>query len=91
MGLIQSIIWSWLVGKRYKKCKCNFCKLRPVLTRATNNRLKVAKKKRRKRENIIEKRKIKDMAAKQRRARGKIGLSSEEKDENDTGDNTDPN
>ena len=38
----------------------------------------------------MEKRKVKVMAAKQYRTRGGISLSSEKKDESDTGDDTDP-
>ena len=40
---------------------------------------------------MIERWKAETMAAKQRRARGKISPSSDEKDESDTGDNTNPN
>ena len=39
---------------------------------------------------MIEKQKAEAMAAKWRRVRGRTSLSSEEEDESDTGDNTDP-
>ena len=39
----------------------------------------------------MERRKVEAMAAKQRKARGEISLSSKEKDESDTKDNTDLN
>ncbi len=67
-------------------------KLGPVLTKATNQRLEVAREKRRKWEEIVERRKIKAMATKCRRVRGGISSSSEEEEnyESDTGDETDP-
>ncbi len=67
-------------------------KLGPALTRATNQRLEVAREERQKREKMVERRKIKAMAAKQRRASGGISLSSEEGEnyESDTRDETDP-
>ncbi len=66
-------------------------KLGPALTRAINQRLEVAREKRRKREEIVEKRKTEAMAAKCQRARGGISSSSEEEEnyESDTGDETD--
>lgn len=68
------------------------CKLGPALTRPTNQRLEVAKEEKRKKEKMVEKRKIKAMTAKCQRARGEISLSSgEEKNyESDTGDESDP-
>ncbi len=67
-------------------------KLGPALTRATNQRLEITRKERRKREEIVEKWKTEAMAAKRRRARRGISLYSEEEKnyENDTGDETDP-
>ena len=56
------------------------CKLRPTLIRATNNRLKVARDKSRKRKNMMERRRAEAMAVKWRRTRGGISLSSKEKD-----------
>ncbi len=66
-------------------------KLGPASTRATNQRLEVAREERRKREEIVEKRKTEAMAAKCRRARGGISSSNEEEEnyESDTGDETD--
>ena len=66
-------------------------KLGAASTRATNDRLEAASEERRKREEMIERRKAEAMAAKRRIARRGIGLSSEEEDESDTGDDTDPN
>ena len=65
-------------------------KLESASTRATNDRLKTVREDRRKKEEIIEKRKAEALAAKRRRARGRISLFSEEEDKNDTGDDTDP-
>ena len=65
-------------------------KLKLASTRATNDRLEAAKKKKQKKEEMIERRKAKAMAAKQRRVRGEMSLSSEKEDKSDTGDNTDP-
>ena len=67
-------------------------KLRPALIRATNHRLKVAREEQRKREEIVEKRKIKTMTARCQRAREGINSSSkkEENYESNTGDKTDP-
>ena len=65
-------------------------KLGPASTRATNDRLKVAKEKRRKREVMMERRKAEFIAAKRRRTREGISLSNKEEDGNDTEDDTDP-
>ncbi len=67
-------------------------KLGPALTRATNQRLEIAREERRKREEMVERWKIEVMAAKRQRARGGISSSSEEEEnyESDTGDETDP-
>ncbi len=66
-------------------------KLRPASTRATNQRLEVAREERQKREEMLEKQITEAMAAKRRRARGGISSSSEEKEnyESNTGDETD--
>lgn len=63
-------------------------KLRPALKRASNYRLEVAKKKRQKKEKIVEKRKIKTITKKYCRGRREISLSSKEKknDKSDTRD-----
>ena len=62
------------------------------MIRATNHRLEVAREKEQKREEIVERRKTKAMAAKCQRTRERISLSSEEKKnyESDTGDETNP-
>ena len=65
-------------------------KLRPVSTRATNNRLEATREEKWKIEEMIKRRKAEVMAAKRCRARRRIILSSEKKDKNDTGDDTDP-
>ena len=64
-------------------------KLGPASRRVTNDKLEVAREKRRKREEIIKRRKAKAMAAKRHRVRKGISLSSKEKDKSDTGDDTD--
>ncbi len=66
-------------------------KLGPALTRAINQRLEVAREERRKREEMVERRKTEAIAAKRQRARGGISLSSEEEEnyESDTEDETD--
>ena len=63
------------------------------MIRATNERLEVAKKKRRKREEMVERQKTKAMATRCQRARGGINLFSEEEEnyESDIGDKTDSN
>ena len=68
------------------------CKLRPVLTRATNHRLEVARKKQPKREKIVERQKTEAMAAKHGKDRRRISLSSGEEGnhESDTEDDTHP-
>ncbi len=67
-------------------------RLGPVLTRATNQRLEVAREERQKWEEMVERRKIEAIATKHRRARGGISLSNEEEEnyESDTKDETDP-
>ncbi len=67
-------------------------KLGSVSIRATNQRLEVAREERRKREEIIERRKTKAMVTKRQRARGRISLSNKEEEnyESDIGDETDP-
>ncbi len=65
-------------------------KLRPVLTKVTNQRLEIAKEEKQKREEIMEKWKAKIMIAKYQKARRGITLSSNKKDENDTGNETNP-
>lgn len=66
------------------------CKHRSVSTRATNNRLEVAKKKRQKKEKIKERRKVEAIAAKRYRARGGMSSSREKEDESDIRNDTDP-
>ncbi len=67
-------------------------KFGPALTSATNQRLEVARKKRWKKEEIVERQKTEAMAAKRQRAKRGISLSSEEEEtyKNNTGDETDP-
>ncbi len=83
---------DWM-KKRIKNTDIVARKLRPALTRATNQRLEIPKEKRRKKEEIVERRKTKAIAAKRQRAKGGISLSSEEEKnyESDTKDETDPN
>ena len=64
-------------------------KLGPTSIRATNDKLEAVREERRKKEEMIERRKVEAIATKWRRARGGINLSSEEKDESDTEDDTD--
>ena len=67
-------------------------KFRPALIRATNHKLKDAKKEKQKTEEIVERRKTEVLAAKHCRARKGISLSSTENGnyENDIEDDTDP-
>lgn len=67
-------------------------KLGPALIRITNHRLKNRRKEKQKKEIIVEKRKVKALAAKYCWARRKISLSSAKKRnyKSDTKDNTDP-
>ena len=65
-------------------------KLGPASIRVINDRLEAAREERQKREEMIKRRKAETMAAKQRRARGGICLSNEEKDESDIRDDRDP-
>ena len=66
-------------------------KLGPALIKATNHKLKVAREEYQKKKEMIEKRKIKAMAARRQRARRGISLSNEEEEnyEKNTGDKTD--
>ena len=64
-------------------------KLRLASTKATNDRLEAAREKRWKKEEMMERQKAKVMAAKRRRTRGGISLSSEKEDGSDSRDNTD--
>ena len=73
------------IEKVIKNADAVACKLRLASIKATNNRLEVAKKKGRKREEIMERRKAEAMAAKWRRVKGEISFFDKEKDENDTG------
>ena len=57
------------------------CKLRSASIRVTNYRLEVIRKKQRKRKEMIEKWKIKAIAAKCQRVKRRISLSSEKKKE----------
>lgn len=66
-------------------------KFKPALIKAINDKLEVVKKKKQKKEKMIEKRKAKAMAAKQRKIRKGISLYIKKENENDTGDNTDQN
>lgn len=66
------------------------CKLGLALIRVTNHRLEVARRKRKKREKMVKRWKTKAMATMWCKARKKISLSGEKKDENDTGDDMDP-
>lgn len=52
------------MDKGIKNANAVACKLRSALTKATNHRLEVASKERRKKEKIIERRKTEAMAAK---------------------------
>ena len=67
-------------------------KLEPVSTRASNHKLEFVKKKRRKREKMVERRKTEAIATKRYRDRGGISLSNEEERnyESNTRDDTDP-
>ena len=56
-------------------------KLKPAQIRATNQRLEVAREKRRKREEIVKRRKTEAMVAKRQRVRRGISLAIE-KEEN---------
>ena len=66
-------------------------KLRPASTRATNDRLKVVREERKKWEEMIKRRKVEAIAAKQDRAKGEISSSNEEEDKSNIKDNTDLN
>lgn len=66
------------------------CKLRLVLTKTNNNKFKVARKKKFKKEEVKEMRKAKDITAKRHRAWGRINLSRKKKDENNTKNDKNP-
>ena len=82
---------SDLMDKDIRNANAIASKLGPVLLRATNDRLKIAREKWQKMEKMIERRKAEVMAIKQHRVRRGIDLSSEEEDESNNRDNTDPN
>lgn len=79
------------MNKSIKNTNAVICKLGSALTRATNHRLEVASKEKRKREEIVERRKTEAMAAKCQRTKRGISLSSKEKEdyESNTGDKMD--
>ncbi len=81
------------IEKGIKNANAVIRKLEPASTRATNQRLEVAGVERRKREEMMERRKIEVMVAKCQRAKKEISLSSEEEEnyESNTGDETDLN
>ena len=68
------------------------CKFGPVLIRAIYHKLKVAREKQQNREEIVERQKIKVMAAQYQRARRGISFSSKEEEnyESDIRNETDP-
>lgn len=66
-------------------------RIRPALTKAINDKLEVVRERKWKREEIMEKRKAKAIAAKQCKARGEISLSNRKKNESDIGDDMDLN
>ena len=66
-------------------------KLGLASTRVTNNKLEIFREERWKRKEMMERQKAEAMAAKQCRVRRRISLSSDEEDESDIEDNTDPN
>ena len=65
-------------------------KFGPASTRATNNKLEVAREERQKKKEIKEKWKAEAMAAKRRRTRGGMSSSSEKEDKSDSENDTDP-
>ena len=75
--------------KGIKNADAIACKLGPASTRAIDNRLKVAREERQKKEKIKERRKAEVMAAKRHRARGRMSSSDKKEHESDTGNNTD--
>ena len=77
--------------KGIKNADAIACKLRLALTKVANNRLEVAREKRRKMEEMMEKQKAKAMAAKWQRTRKGISLSSKEEDKNGARDDINPN
>lgn len=68
------------MDKGKKNANAIVCKLRSALIRVTNHRLEVASGKRQKKEEIEEKRKIKAITTKQKRAKEGINLFSEKKE-----------
>ncbi len=80
------------IEKNIRNVDAVACKLGLASTKATNQRLEVAREERQTKEEIVERQKTKTMAIKCRRARGGISLSSEEEenDETETGDEIDP-
>ena len=54
--------------KGIKNADAIACKLGPVLIKVTNDRLEVAREEKRKREEMMEKRKVEAMATKRRKA-----------------------
>lgn len=61
------------------------------MARATNHRLKVAREKKQKKEEIVERWKVKTLGAKWRKARKRISFSNEKENESDIKDNIDLN
>lgn len=65
--------------KNIKNANTVICKLELTLIRATNYRLKIGKEVWQKKEEMVEKQKIKAIATKQQRAKEEISLSNKEK------------
>ena len=92
LGSVQLINGFDWIKKGIRNADIVARKLRLTLTRPSNQRLEVAKKKRRKMNKIVERRKTKAMAKKQWRVRGRISLANEvnKNYESDLGDETNP-
>lgn len=79
MRLVKPIINPDSRKKGIRNADLIAYKFKPVLTKAINKRLEIAKKKQR-REKMLKRQKTKAMAAKRQRTKGKISLSSEKKE-----------
>ena len=78
------------IEKGIKNADAVVHKLGSASPRAINDRLEVAREERRRRKEMMERQKAEVMVAKRHRSRGGISLSSEEEDESDTKNDTDP-
>lgn len=79
------------IKKSIKNTNAIVCKLELASSKATNNRLKIVREEKSKKEEVKERRKAEVMIAKQSRARRRISLFNKKEDKSDIRNNRDLN